>query len=323
MYFRIRLIPLHSDPTGTAPAVATPPAAVPSTPAAEAPVETGNTDFEALSREIEADNLHEEPSGEPETPPAPTTVATTVSPAVTPPVAVSTPPVAAASPPVAPVAAAPQPAVPPATPQVPPAQPAPAAVPDDGRVTPEKVEAAYKQFEAQLLPQLEQQYKLTPEQVTQLEENAPAFIPKMMAKLHYQVQIAAYTGVMSQMPRVIEQILTQHKAVDTAVGKFYNRWPDLKDAKHDTAVDQGLKAWRNANPNATMDDMIEKAGLMLMLSLGLGPNLQQQQQGQQSVTPNTPVRPAGVAGAGPIAKPAGGAVNVFEAMAEDIMRGEI
>ena len=314
---------LHSE-NPTAPAVASPPAAEPAAaPAAPATTEPEtNVDFEALSKEFEADSidLPEEPGDSPA--PVPAAPSAPSSPA---PTAASTPPSSPSSTPAAPVPAAPAAAAPPTQqPQAQqPAQPAPAQpAADDGVLTPEKVENAYKQFEANLLPQLEKSYELSPEQVQQLEENAPAFIPKLMAKMHYQVQIAAYTGIMSQVPRIIEQVLKHHRTVEEANTKFYNRWPMLKDEKYAQAVDQGLRAYRAANPGVTTADMIEKAGLMLMLSLGLDPTAVQQAQAQAApITPPSPARPAGVGGAGPVARPGVDPTNVFEAMAEEILQG--
>jgi hypothetical protein len=183
-------------------------------------------------------------------------------------------------------------------------------------LTPEAIEAAYSKFETSMMPQLEARYQglLTPEMTKMLEEEPAKAIPKLAARIHYHAQVAAYTGVMSQIPRILGTLLEHNKNAETAMGRFESRWPALKDEKYRAQVDQGLATWRNANPKMTTDEMIEKAGLWLMLSMGLNPTPTEPAAPPPSLP--GPARPAGVGAPGsPGRIPPGGASNVFEEMA--------
>jgi hypothetical protein len=163
---------------------------------------------------------------------------------------------------------------------------------------------------------LEQQYQLTPAQVDELNENPGQAVPKLLARVHYSAQVAAYTGVMSQVPRVVQAIVERHRMIEKAEGTFYGRWPALANASHSKAVENVLNTWRAANPNATTEEMVEKAGLMAMLSLGLDPTPQASIPPPGNPTPPTPpARPAGTGGSGPTR----GATNVWDEMAESII----
>lgn len=278
-----------SDTEGGAPVDTSPDAA----PGDDGMEGTPETDFEALATELESDDVEPEP--EQPTEPAP----------AEPPAEPEQPeqPVEAAEPT-------------PAEPAQPVAEPAPAE-PAQEPLTPEAIEAAYTQYRDQIMPQLEQQYQLSQEQVDALNDNPAEVIPKIAAQIHYQAQIAAYTGIMSQLPQIVSSVLDRHTAIQEAQGRFYSRWPDLQKSEYADKVDSTLQAWRNANPNASGEEMIEKAGLMAMLALGLDPTPQAEPE-QPTNGGQPPARPAAPAGAGAPRTPEAGASNIWESMADEI-----
>src|SRR5688572_20489620 len=278
----------HSEPgqSGGGPAPAP-------TPNADGDVPAGpeTTDFAALSIEMEADASTdvEVPSAGPATELAPTPPATpaqpqqpTAPPAVAP---AAIPPAAAATPPAAPPAAAPAPAQPAAPAAA--AQPTAPAV-EQQPLTPEKLGEAYQAYEKNILPQLEKQYALSPEQARELDENPASAIPKLMARVHYQAHVAAFTGIMSQLPQIVQMVMEKGSEVTAAEKKFFDRWPLLQDSKHKQTLDNVLRSYRAANPNVTTEDMIEKAGLIAMISLGLDPT----PQATAPAGPTAPVTPS-------------------------------
>jgi hypothetical protein len=181
-------------------------------------------------------------------------------------------------------------------------------------VTAERVEAAFEQYRKDFLPRLEKQYVLSDAEATELAENPAQAFPKLAAKVHYHAQIAAYTGIMSQMPGMISHLLEQTRTYERNENAFFDRWPALKDKAHATVVDQTLRAFRQANPSISTEDMIEKAGVMAMLAAGLDPR--PPVADPTAVPVITPARPAGTGGMGAPRPAAAGATNVFEEMYE-------
>lgn len=305
-----------ADPAPAAVVPETPAAepAAPSSPPADRPGELVEPDFAALAADFEDD---EEDVIEP---PAPDTSEDTPTDEV--PVVLETPP---ETPPEAPpVAAAPAVETPPETPPAeatPPAEPAAAPPAQTAEPwTPEKIEATYAEYEKKILPQLEKQYALSEEQVEAINENPAAVIPQLAAQIHYKAQIAAYTGIMSQLPAIVDRVVGVRQTQIEATNNFFKAWPALKDAKHSETVGRTLQAYRQANPSAPTDKMIKEAGTMAMLALGLDPTPPSVEGAAPTppIVPAAPARPAGTGGSGP-ARPADrGATDLWGDLADDI-----
>jgi hypothetical protein len=156
----------------------------------------------------------------------------------------------------------------------------------------------FEKHRAETLPRLEELYKLTDEEVEEARLEPDKALPKLAARLHYEVTTAVFNSVLGSLPQFVHQTLEVRKAETAAEDSFFSRWPDLKDEKHKPVVVNSIKAYRQANPRATMAEVIDRAGLMAMLSLGINPQPQQPQQQQPQAVPQPmPVPPLG-AGAG-------------------------
>lgn len=94
--------------------------------------------------------------------------------------------------------------------------------------------------------------------------------------LHYNVTMSLQQAMYQYLPNLIQGQMGEMQARQQNENAFYTRWPQLKeavgkDAKVEEAINQSLRAYRTANPKATVKDVIEKAGLLAMISLGLNP----------------------------------------------------
>lgn len=177
----------------------------------------------------------------------------------------------------------------------------------------------------EFVPKLAELYKLSDDEVEAFRTNPGETLPKFAANLHYQVQAAVFNSVLQALPQVLDTAFNQRRAVDEADNAFYTRWPKLKNNQYSETVVNSIRAYRAANPNAKMDKVIEQAGLMAMISLGLNPQ-EVVAAATPSVTPPPAPRPAGIGAAGhvvPIAPAGGEEENIFTALAEAQLRGEI
>lgn len=174
--------------------------------------------------------------------------------------------------------------------------------------------------------QLQTEYAINEEDALALSTTPETVMPKLAANMHMRIM----QDVMQQMQQIvagIPQILQQHtqrtQAEESAKQEFYGEWPGL--ASHHDKVLQNAIMVRQANPQATRQQVVEMAGLMTAMSLGVDPMSVRKQAGGasapvprsfQPVQVQQPMRPAGVIPA------QGGAVghdNLFESFAnEDI-----
>lgn len=234
----------------------------------------------------------------------------------------STPP--ATSVPAAPVV--PVPPVPPAaqaTPPVqatPPAQEQPAApvIPPAANESPTSLEA----HRAKALPELEKLYALAPEELEEFRVAPETALPKLAARLHFEVVMSAYQAVQSRLPEMVAGFNAHDRQVQQANDAFYTKWPDLKGDANLTQIKGAIKAYKAANPTATQEQVINGAGAMVMISQGKNPFASTPPAA--SAAPAAPSRPAGVgASAAPMPRTQGQPTNDIEALSMAFAEGQI
>jgi hypothetical protein len=195
---------------------------------------------------------------------------------------------------------------------------------------------SFEKHKATFMPQLEALYKIPEADIEGLRTNPEVYLPKLAAQLHYEVQLAAFNSVLTAMPDLVSMVMDQRTNVAEANTKFYDKWPALKqhiaaNPQAEEAVRQSINAYRNANPKASQDDIITRAGLLAMVSLGI-PLEQMLPQATAPAAPQAPVvrptphRPVGMGAVGhvPNHPAAGGSEgNIFERLAEAHMQGNI
>lgn len=207
-------------------------------------------------------------------------------------------------------AAAPPAEAPPATAETQAAAAAPAA---PGQSTP-PAEAQPPQIDpydpamlAQQLSQIEpqavqmvadQMFRLTDEEKEALEQDVIGTVPKLLAKVFVKSQ----QNVLQQLGRMIPVMMQRHLAsVDRNRGnedKFYSRWPDIKRDQHHNSVMRYAAVYRQMHPTATLDQMVEDLGPMIMMAHKIVP------QTAGSAAKGQPARPAPQGGANGRSPPA-------------------
>ena len=119
------------------------------------------------------------------------------------------------------------------------------------------------------------------------------------------------------MPTIVSAQLVATKNADAAQGEFYDAWPDLNNDKARPAVASAVHAYRAANPRANLQDVIQQAGVMAMLNLGLDPTAKKKEAAKPpAAKPKKPAKPAGAGSSSPNPPVTGGVEeNVFSQLA--------
>jgi hypothetical protein len=202
------------------------------------------------------------------------------------------------------------------------------------------VAQTFAQHRERFLPELQKLYALDPTRdaaaIEELRTSPELALPKLAANLHYEVQLATYNSIMQAVPEIVGTIISRREEVSSLERSFKEMWPQLHEKpEYETAAESSIRAMRAANPQMPMKEVLQKAGMMAMLTLGL-PLPAPQAQAPHAPAPQAPLappvrmappgRPAGVgaAGASPMTPPAaGGEGNIFEDLFEAARRGEI
>lgn len=140
----------------------------------------------------------------------------------------------------------------------------------------------------------EHHYKMTEEQVAELNENPAAYIPKAMARVYLDTISASFQQFVNYLPRMVHQVLEARETNSQQENAFFNQWPDLK-AHKDTVLRLGA-AYRQSNPAASPEDFINEVGAQAMVALRMNPQLQQladKNSGQNTDADEKPFKPAG------------------------------
>lgn len=226
--------------------------------------------------------------------------------------AAGAPATAAVVDPAASVPTAPQPAPAPSTPpagqqqgQPPVAAPVdqPASVPQ-GATPPTAQPIDFAKHRDEYLPKFEQLYAIPAEEVEALRTNPEVALPKLAAKLHYEIATSLVQTMMSAMPSMLEQQMSAVQARTASNEKFYSSWPTLKEAVTKNPAAEGtirsaIQAYRTANPQADLATVIKGAGVLAATMLGVP--FEAAPPAPSTPPPPPPARPAGTGGPSPVA----------------------
>lgn len=189
-------------------------------------------------------------------------------------------------------AAQPVPPTPPASPaQVAPPTPgtptaAPAAGPQEAGATPaptpqiptpaepDKIASLMQNDSVALIDHLAATtFKLSPEDIEALETDAPAFIPKLLARVFFQSQVNMMQQMSKVIPAMVQRIGKVTESNSKNEGKFYARWPDLKADVHGEIVRRLATTYRQMNPSVSLDQMVEDLGPIVMMAAKVVPGM--------------------------------------------------
>jgi hypothetical protein len=190
-----------------------------------------------------------------------------------------------------------------------PVQPQPLAVEQQPAATPtqptqEEIQARLEEHRKIVLPQLQDRYKLDDETVAELESNPGKVLPSLLAQMHYDMTQAIFSGVMSQIPQVVQQQTKQAQREAELESKFFGKYPGLRN--HQDIVQQALSAALQSELAKSYDEVEQLAATMAAIRLKVPlEQLMGQSTPMQSSPPPVAPQPANVAR--PIAPTSSGA----------------
>ena len=172
----------------------------------------------------------------------------------------------------------PQPQTPPAPVAPPaPAQPEPAAAAPPVQLSPSDPLGIATALEANrdvsIAHLAQNRFALSQEDIAELEDNAAAFVPKMMARVHHEAQVSMMKFLAQSVPGMIKQFQTVTNANTEAEDQFFEANKALglnkTNKDHRQAAFALAKIYRQANPDMPMEQLISDVGLMVAAKLKL------------------------------------------------------
>jgi hypothetical protein len=178
-------------------------------------------------------------------------------------------------------------------------------------------------------------YTIPEAEVEELRTAPETALPKLAAKLHYEIQLSTFQSLVQQLPQLLSPILEQRAQVDKLTSEFRTMWPALHEKpEYEAAAEQAIRSVRAVNPKLPMKEVLKQAGVLALISLGLpvtAPGGSTQSTAPAAPIPPTPAappappiaRPPGIgASSSPLLPPGGGDEgNIWAQMAEEHLRG--
>lgn len=164
----------------------------------------------------------------------------------------------------------------------------------------------------------ERLFQLSAEEKEALEADVIGTIPKLLAKVFVKSQQNVLTQLGRMIPVMTQRHLEGMRRNLTNEMQFYQRWPDIKSDLHGETVRKYAAVYRQMHPQATLGQMIEDLGPMVMMASKIVPSV------SAPAAPGAPARavngrspppsPFVPAGAGPATASRTVEQNAWEAM---------
>lgn len=152
-------------------------------------------------------------------------------------------------------------------------------------------------------------FALSQEDITELETDVVAAVPKIMGRVFIENQMAMQKFLAQALPGMMKQYTTVSKANTDAEDQFFTAHTDLKksDPQHRATAVRIASVYRRANPSIPLDQLIREVGPMVRAALQMnapapGPAAAPAAPGQPRG--GTPFRPAVNGGGGSSPAPA-------------------
>lgn len=114
-------------------------------------------------------------------------------------------------------------------------------------------------------------FKLSPQEVEALETDVVGTVPKLLAKAYVMAQQNVLTQLASMVPTMIQRQTEVMKRHAQNEDKFYSRWPDIKKDQHGDLVMKYGAVYRQMHPTASLEQMVEDLGPMIMMAAKIVP----------------------------------------------------
>lgn len=159
----------------------------------------------------------------------------------------------------------------------------------------ETLNANRDQFRASLA----EQFKLDEATVTELETDAAAAIPKVMADLYLRVMAGVYNILDRGLPNMIDSHSSRVTARRDVETKFYGKFPDLQKPEYQNAIGAAVRQAREMFPQDNQDALMDRVGRMVMAAYGIAQSAPAQRPATNRGRKPVPFSPA-IGSPGPV-----------------------
>lgn len=127
-------------------------------------------------------------------------------------------------------------------------------------LNPQQFAQALTQLDANAMNAVSEQFRFSEEEWQAFETDPREALPQLAAKLYTRILSAAVMQIGRLTPHMIDTHVATREATKSAEDRFYDRWKGLDRTKHGDQVKKLGWMWRQMNPKATTEQMVEALG---------------------------------------------------------------
>lgn len=125
------------------------------------------------------------------------------------------------------------------------------------------------EYRNQYIDKMAEQFQISEEDADALRMEPEKVMPRLMAKA-MTTALEQMAGVMrDNLPKLVDGQLTQQSKAKEIETKFFGKYPELNSKKAIKVTEQMAKAYRQANPDADLDETMDNVAFMAWKKLGL------------------------------------------------------
>lgn len=129
--------------------------------------------------------------------------------------------------------------------------------------------SAIQNMGGEIFQQVVSQFALSPEQVTELETDAVAAVPKLLASSYIRSVQTSLAYMKQMVPTIIQRYMAEDAMARAAESEFFSQWKSLDRAKHGEDIRSFAKMFHQANPKISRKDLFSMVGSAVMAKHGI------------------------------------------------------
>jgi hypothetical protein len=140
---------------------------------------------------------------------------------------------------------------------------------DEGEKPEPLTDEQIEEYRNQYIDKMAEQFQISEEDADALRTEPEKVMPRLMAKAMTSA-LEQMAGVMkNNLPKLVDGQLTQQSKAKEIETKFYGKYPELNSKKALKVTEQMARAYRQANPDADLDETMDNVAFMAWKKLGL------------------------------------------------------
>lgn len=122
-----------------------------------------------------------------------------------------------------------------------------------------------------ILSRIAPAFALNEEQITALELDASAEVPKLLAQTYMRAVTTSLQYMRELMPQMMQQYQNDQQIHQSAETEFFQKYPQLNRSAHGKDIITYSQAFAQANPNLTREQLFSLVGTSVMSKNGIVP----------------------------------------------------